>query len=167
MANDTKGTLDVDKAIANGGLFKMAGPTKAAIMLVTLGSDACAQIFKSLAEEDVEILTSEIAKLDGITPEIREKVLEEFHQMAVAQKFILQGGVDYARTALEAAVGPRRAKEIMEKVATTIRVRLCIQPSARSWRIAASTIGYPVIPSHQAWNFLPGSSYRIAAYVGA
>ena len=90
-------------------------------MMVTLGAEACAQIFKSLDEEDVEILTAEIARLEGITPEMREKVLEEFHQMAVAQKYILQGGVDYARQALEAAMGPRRAKEILEKVQSSIR----------------------------------------------
>ena len=81
-----------------------------------MGADACAQIFKSLEEEDVEILTAEIARLQGITPEVRERVLEEFHQMAVAQKYILQGGVDYAKQALEQAMGPRRAKEILEKV---------------------------------------------------
>jgi flagellar motor switch protein FliG len=103
------------------GMAKMTGATKAAVMMVTLGADACAQIFKSLEEEDIEILTAEIARLDGITPEMRERVLEEFHQMAVAQKFILQGGVDYAKQALEAAVGPRRAREILEKVQSTIR----------------------------------------------
>ncbi len=100
---------------------KMTGATKAAVMMVTLGADACAQIFKSLEEDDIEILTAEIARLEGITPEMRERVLEEFHQMAVAQKFILQGGVDYAKQALEAAVGPRRAREILEKVQSTIR----------------------------------------------
>lgn len=103
------------------GTLKMSGATKAAVMMVTLGAEACAQIFKSLEEEDIEILTAEIARLEGITPEMRERVLEEFHQMAVAQKFILQGGVDYAKQALEAAVGPRRAREILEKVQSTIR----------------------------------------------
>ncbi len=101
--------------------LKITGPQKAAVMMVTLGADACAQIFKALDEEDVEILTAEIARLEGITPEMREKVLAEFHQMAVAQKYILQGGVDYAKQALEAAVGTRRAREILEKVQTSIR----------------------------------------------
>src|SRR4051812_35975031 len=98
-----------DEGAANAGLATIGGPPKAAVMMVTLGAEACAQIFKSLDEEDVEILTAEIARLEGITPETREKVLEEFHQMAVAQKYIMQGGVAYARQALEAAMGPRRA----------------------------------------------------------
>ncbi len=121
MAGGTKADTEGEKAAANGSTAGISGPIKAAIMLVTLGPEACAQIFKSLDEEDVEILTAEIARLDGITPETRERVLEEFHQMAVAQKYILQGGVEYARQALEAAVGPRRAKEILEKVQSTIR----------------------------------------------
>ncbi len=119
---ETKGKPgEPNEAAANLNLSGIPGPTKAAVMMVTLGPEACAQIFKSLDEEDVEILTAEIARLEGITPETRERVLEEFHQMAVAQKYILQGGVEYAKQALEAAMGPRRAKEILEKVQSTIR----------------------------------------------
>lgn len=90
-------------------------------MMVTLGADACAQIFKGLDDDDVEVLTAEIARLQGVSSEVRQQVLEEFHQMAVAQKYVLQGGVDYARQVLEAAMGPRRAKEILERVQSTIR----------------------------------------------
>lgn len=114
-------TADKKAEIAAIAGANINGRTKAAVMMVTLGAEACAQIFKSLEEEDIEILTAEIARLEGITPEMRERVLEEFHQMAVAQKFILQGGVDYAKQALEAAVGPRRAREILEKVQSSIR----------------------------------------------
>lgn len=122
MAEQTETETEAgERKDAPGALASLTGPTKAAVMMVTLGAEACAQIFKSLEEEDVEILTAEIARLDGITPEMRERVLEEFHQMAVAQKYILQGGVDYARQALEQAMGPRRAKEILEKVQTSIR----------------------------------------------
>jgi flagellar motor switch protein FliG len=114
-------TDDKKEAIPTVNGLKMYGPTKAAVMMVTLGAEACAQIFRTLEEDDIEVLTAEIARLDGITSETRERVLEEFHQMAVAQKFILQGGVDYAKAALEAAVGPRRAREILEKVQSSIR----------------------------------------------
>ncbi len=114
-------TADKKAEVAALAGAAITGRTKAAVMMVTLGAEACAQIFKSLEEDDIEILTAEIARLEGITPEMRERVLEEFHQMAVAQKFILQGGVDYAKQALEAAVGPRRAREILEKVQSSIR----------------------------------------------
>src|SRR6266852_2222716 len=120
MANETAATGEETEA-RETGLVTLKGPQKAAVMMITLGPDACAQIFKSLDEEDVEVLTAEIARLQGVTSDLREKVLEEFHEMAVAQRYILQGGVDYAKTALEAAVGTRKAREILEKVQTTIR----------------------------------------------
>lgn len=101
--------------------YNLSGPQKAAIVLVAMGSGASSQIFKNLEEHEIESLTTEIAKLQGITPEMREAVLEEFHQLAMAQQFISQGGIDYAREVLEAALGPRKAKEILEKIQATIR----------------------------------------------
>jgi flagellar motor switch protein FliG len=97
------------------------GPKKAAIVMVALGTAASSEIFKNLAEQDVEMLTTEIARLDNISHEIREAVLEEFHNLALAQQFISQGGIDYAREILEKALGPRKAKEILDKVQQSIR----------------------------------------------
>lgn len=99
----------------------ISGPTKAAIVMVALGSDASSQIFKNLAEVEIEKLSTEIAKLDNVTSEIREAVLEEFHALALAHQYVSQGGLEYAREILEAALGPRKAKEILEKVQQTIR----------------------------------------------
>jgi len=99
----------------------LPGPRKAAIVMVALGSDASSQILKNLDEHEVERLSTEIARLDNVTPEIREAVLEEFHNIAVAQQYISQGGIDYAKEILESALGPRKAKEILEKVQQTIR----------------------------------------------
>ncbi len=97
------------------------GPKKAAIVMVALGSKASSEIFKNLEELEVEMLTTEIARLDNVSSEIREAVLEEFHNLAMAHQFIAQGGVEYAKEILEKALGPRKAKEIMEKVEQSIR----------------------------------------------
>jgi len=97
------------------------GPKKAAIVMVALGSSASSQIFKNLNEQEVEILTTEIARLDNVSSEIREAILEEFHTLAMAQQYISQGGIDFAREILEQALGPRKAKEILEKVQQSIR----------------------------------------------
>lgn len=102
-------------------LSRLSGPTKAAIVMVALGPDASSQIFKNLEEQEVERLSTEIARLDNISHEIREAVLEEFHTIAMAHQYVTQGGIDYAREILEAALGPRKAKEILEKVQETIR----------------------------------------------
>ena len=97
------------------------GPKKAAIVMVALGTKASSEIFKNLDEHEVEQLTTEIARLDNISAEMREAILEEFHTLAMAHQFISQGGVEYAREILEKAVGPRKAKEILEKVQQSIR----------------------------------------------
>lgn len=97
------------------------GRGKAAIVMVALGTKASSEIFKNLDEREVEMLTTEIARLDNISADVREAVLEEFHTLAMAHQFVSQGGVDYAREILEKAVGPRKAKEILEKVQQSIR----------------------------------------------
>ncbi|MBD3393522.1 MAG: flagellar motor switch protein FliG [Chitinivibrionales bacterium] len=97
------------------------GPKKAAIVMVALGTAASSEIFKNLDEHEVERLTTEIARLDNVSSEVREAVLEEFHNLALAQQFISQGGLDYAREILESALGPRKAKEILDKVQQSIR----------------------------------------------
>jgi flagellar motor switch protein FliG len=102
-------------------LDEISGPKKAAIIMVALGSDASSQIFRNLEESEVERLSTEIARLGNVVPEAREAVLEEFYNLAMAQQYVSQGGIDYAREILEAALGPRKAKEILEKVQQTIR----------------------------------------------
>ena len=117
-----KEKYDASKAVpAHVSTEMISGPTKAAIVMVALGSEASSQIFKNLDEHEVERLSTEIAQLDNISPAIREAILEEFHSLAMAQQYVSQGGMDYAREILEAALGPRRAKEILEKIQNTIR----------------------------------------------
>ncbi|MBD3321485.1 MAG: flagellar motor switch protein FliG [Chitinivibrionales bacterium] len=110
-----------EKSPAPAATANLSGPRKAAIVMVALGSEASSQIFKNLDEHDVEVLSTEIARLDNIPNEVREAVLEEFHNLAMAQQYISQGGIDYAKEILESALGPRRAAEILEKVQQTIR----------------------------------------------
>ncbi|MGM0462572.1 MAG: flagellar motor switch protein FliG [Fibrobacterota bacterium] len=102
-------------------LSQVSGTQKAAIIMVALGSDASTQVLKHLKEDEVERLTTEIARLDNVTPEIREAVLDEFSTLSVAYQYISQGGTDYAQKILEEALGPRRAREIMERVNEQIR----------------------------------------------
>jgi len=97
------------------------GPKKAAILMVALGSEASSEIFKNLDEKDVEQLTTQIARLEGVSPDMREQVMLEFQQLTQAQDYIAQGGIGFAQEVLEASMGPRKAKEIIEKVQNSIR----------------------------------------------
>ncbi len=101
--------------------FDIPGPKKAAIVMVALGRDASAEILKGLSEVEVEQLTKEIARLEGVTSEMREATLQEFHTMGLAQQYVSQGGIDYAKELLETTYGPARAQEILAKITKAIR----------------------------------------------
>jgi flagellar motor switch protein FliG len=99
------------------------GRQKAAIFLVTLGSDVSAEIFKHLREDEIEQLTFEIARIEVVEPEERDKVLMEFQELMMAKDFISTGGIDYAKDLLEKAVGSQRATEIINKLTSSLQVR--------------------------------------------
>ena len=84
---------------------KLSGKQKAAIFLVSLGSEISSEIFKHLREDEVETLTFEIARLDTVEAEFKDAVLEEFQQLMSAQNFITTGGIDFARELLEKSLG--------------------------------------------------------------
>jgi flagellar motor switch protein FliG len=118
---DKKGQESPAAPAAHTSVSGLPGPKKAAIVMVALGKEASSQIFRNLDESEVERLSTEIARLDNVTPEIRDAVLEEFHQLAMAYQYVSQGGLEYARQVLEQALGSRKAKEILEKVQQSIR----------------------------------------------
>ena len=92
----------------------LTGRQKAAIFLVAVGNEVAADIFKHLREDEIEQITFEIARLDKITPEDKEKVLVEFNELMMAQEFITNGGIDFARGLLEKALGNQKAIDIIK-----------------------------------------------------
>ena len=99
------------------------GRQKAAIFLVTLGSELSAEIFKHLREDEIETLTFEIARLDTIESEFKDAILEEFQEMMTAQNFITSGGIDYARELLEKSLGSQKAIDISNRLTSSLQVR--------------------------------------------
>src|SRR6185369_12287356 len=82
------------------------GIRKAAILLVSLGEDASAELLRQLEEQEVQDIGREVARLSSVTAEQAELVLDEFHQMSIAHDYVLKGGIDYARKVLNTAYGP-------------------------------------------------------------
>ncbi len=95
---------------------------KAAIVMMVIGPEHSGQVLKHLKEDQVEQLTIEVARLDRITPEQRESVILEFHELALAQDFIAEGGLDNARQVLESAFGGERAKDMLDKIVTAMQI---------------------------------------------
>lgn len=102
---------------------KLSGKQKAAILLVALGPDVSATVFKHLNDEEIEELTLEIANMRAVEKEVKDMVLEEFYELCQAHDYINQGGIEYAREVLEKAVGKERANSILERLTATLQVR--------------------------------------------
>ena len=81
------------------------GIQKAAILLISLGPERSAGIFKHLKEEEIEELTLEIANTRSITPQVKEDVINEFYEICLAQQYIAEGGIGYAKELLEKEIG--------------------------------------------------------------
>lgn len=101
----------------------LTGREKAAILLITLGPEKSAQVFKYLKEEEIEALTLEIANINTVMPDVKENVLEEFYQICLAQQYIAEGGIGYAKQILEQALGENKAYEVISRLTVSLQVR--------------------------------------------
>ena len=99
------------------------GIQKAAILLIALGPERSADIFKHLKEDEIEELTLEIANTRSVSPQVKEDVLNEFYQICLAQQYIAEGGIGYAKEPLDKALGEDRAKEVITKLTASLQVR--------------------------------------------
>ncbi len=122
MAKTSDGFADHSGSKKKGGK-DFNGRQKAAIFLVTIGSEISAEIFKYLREDEIETLTFEIARLETIDPEQKDAILQEFQELMMANQFISTGGIDYARELLEKALGSQKAVDIINRLTSSLQVR--------------------------------------------
>lgn len=102
---------------------KLTGLQKSAVLLITLGPEKSAAIFKHLKEEEIEELTLEIANTRSITPQIKDEVINEFYQVCLAQQYIAEGGIAYAKELLEKALGTEKAMDVIGKLTASLQVK--------------------------------------------
>ncbi len=101
----------------------ISGVQKAAILLIALGPDKSANVFKHLKEDEIEQLTLEIANTRSVSPAIKDSILDEFYEVCLAQQYIAEGGITYAKDLLEKALGAERAKDVIGKLTASLQVR--------------------------------------------
>ena len=101
----------------------LSGVQKAAILLITLGPEKAAIIFKHLKEEEIEELTLEIANTRSVSPQEKEDVLDEFYQAGLTQQYIAEGCIGYAKELLEKALGSEKAQGVISKLTASLQVR--------------------------------------------
>lgn len=102
---------------------ELSGKEKAAILLISLGPDVSAQVYKHLNEEEIDKLTLEIASVRRVDTYTKEDIIEQFHQLAMAQDYITQGGIGYAKSVLEKALGDQQAMDIINRLTSTLQVK--------------------------------------------
>ena len=101
----------------------ITGLQKAAILLIALGPERSALIFKHLKEEEIEDLTLEIANTRSVTPQVKEEVINEFYGVCLAQQYIAEGGIGYAKELLEKALGNEKALDVIGKLTASLQVK--------------------------------------------
>jgi len=101
-------------------LEELSSKEKAAIILIAMGKDISAQILRHLSEQEIESLTTEIARVDNIDSKTEMAVLNEFMTLLRASAYISEGGMNYAREVLEASIGKSRADGIIKKISETL-----------------------------------------------
>ena len=99
------------------------GVKKAAILLIALGPEKSSQVFKHLKEEEIEQLTLEIANTSSVSPQTKEQVLNEFYEVCLAQQYIAEGGIGYAKELLEKALGQEKAMDVIGKLTASLQVK--------------------------------------------
>lgn len=99
------------------------GVEKAAILLIALGPEKSSMIFKHLKEEEIEELTLQIANTRSVSPGEKEGVISEFYEICLAQSYIAEGGIGYAKDLLEKALGSDKAMEVIGRLTSSLQVR--------------------------------------------
>ena len=107
----------------SGSSGEMSGIQKAAVLLVALGPERSATIFKHLKDEEIEELTLEIANTRSITPQVKDAVIDEFYEICLAQQYIAEGGIGYAKELLEKALGSEKAMNVIGKLTASLQVK--------------------------------------------
>ena len=94
----------------------LSGLRKAAMLMILLGDKVSGEMLKQFSEEEIQLVSREVARLEAISSEQAETLLEEFYQMTMAHDFVVRGGLDYAKKMLMSAFGPEVAKKLIDRL---------------------------------------------------
>lgn len=102
--------------LGNINKSNISGAKKAAVLLMTIGTEAASNILKELSDKQVQKIGVEIANLHKVTAKERREVLKEFLEIRKGNDFSTEGGIDYAKTLLHGAFDESRATKLMEGI---------------------------------------------------
>ncbi len=120
MAEET--ALATQESTANAPSVALRPIQKIALMMIAFGSEIAGEIMRNFTEKEGEKISIEIAKLNNVPVDVLSTTIEEFYQMMQANQYIIQGGLHYAKEALEKAYGMKKAEEILKRVEAATEV---------------------------------------------
>ncbi|RMF62353.1 MAG: flagellar motor switch protein FliG, partial [Calditrichaeota bacterium] len=100
----------------------LTGVQKVAVFLIAMGVDNSVPLLKQLPEYELEKVTVEIARMRNLPSEVVSRVVLDFYELMLADKYVTQGGITYAKKMLEHAFGMERARQLMKKVKAATEV---------------------------------------------
>ncbi len=100
---------------------EISGTKKAAILIITLDQAIASEILKHLDESQIEEISREIANMGSTDQVVRDEVVNEFYQLALARTYADEGGWEYAKTLLSKSLPEDRAKKIIDQVNQAIQ----------------------------------------------
>ena len=106
-----------------GESTKMTAHEKAAVLFIAIGGEYAAKLFEHMDDDEIESITLEIANNKQVSSEKKAEVISEFYQMIMARDYISQGGLEYAQSVLEKALGSDKAMDILNRLTTSLQVR--------------------------------------------
>jgi flagellar motor switch protein FliG len=106
----------MSSSVASVAIETDSGMRKAAMLLILLGEQTGGELVKQLSEDEVHVMGREVARIESITSEQAEALLEEFYQMTIAHEFVLRGGLDFAKKMLMTAFGPEASKKLIDRL---------------------------------------------------
>ena len=102
-------------------LAEVSGVSKAAVLMLSLETEAASALLKQLDPETLEDVTREIAGLGDVPSELRQAIIEEFYTLSLAHQFSNEGGLDYAQELLRESIDPKIADKIISKIQTQVQ----------------------------------------------
>ena len=99
---------------------ELGGLRKAAVLLIQMGKAEAAKVLSHLKESEVEEITAEIVRLGTIEASVADEVLAEFYDIAVAHRYVGQGGMELAKDLLEASLGQERANDVLGRLSNVM-----------------------------------------------
>ena len=93
-----------------------AGLMNSAILLMSLGEEEAAQVFRYLAPKEVQKIGQAMSKLKGVTRDRIEQVLGTFHAVAESETSIGMDSDAYIRTVLTRALGDDKAAYLLDRI---------------------------------------------------